>query len=197
MNLPVALSPASLAAWRQVYTLLHYCELMAHANGYANDELLATIISNQHFARSVLPADLGLGAARYQATTARHFPCMRLNLPEHWQHAEPLPEHQDLVDLLLRYRANKDESEWDIAHMLATACAGSDHLWRDLGLNHREQLSALFESNFPQLAALNKLDMKWKKFLYKQLCEEDGVYVCRAPSCDACKDHSQCFGPEK
>ena len=34
--------------------------------------------------------------------------------------------------------------------------------------------------NFPQLARRNTQDMRWKKFLYKQLCEQDGGYVCRS-----------------
>jgi nitrogen fixation protein NifQ len=38
--------------------------------------------------------------------------------------------------------------------------------------------------------------MKWKKFLYRQLCLEEGIYVCRAPSCEVCKDYDLCFGPE-
>ncbi|MFM8444786.1 MAG: nitrogen fixation protein NifQ, partial [Methylococcus sp.] len=33
----------------------------------------------------------------------------------------------------------------------------------------------------------------WKKFLYKQLCEAEGIYVCRAPSCGECVDYADCF----
>jgi len=29
--------------------------------------------------------------------------------------------------------------------------------------------------NFPPLAARNRKDMKWKRFLYKQLCEAEGI----------------------
>lgn len=196
MNLPVALNKESLAAWRQVYKLLRHSELMAHAGSYANDHLLATIITSQSLGRSVLPPDFGLGVARLKIMTERHFAGLTFRLPENWKPAEFLPEHPDLLNLLLRYRAGMDDSEYDIAVMVATACIGRDHLWQDLGLNNRGELSELFIRNFPQLAALNNRDMKWKKFLYKQLCEEDGIYVCRAPSCEACKDFGACFGPE-
>jgi nitrogen fixation protein NifQ len=54
----------------------------------------------------------------------------------------------------------------------------------------------MLQYNFPELAAKNEKDMKWKKFLYKQLCEAEGLYLCRAPSCDVCIDYSKCFGPE-
>jgi nitrogen fixation protein NifQ len=52
------------------------------------------------------------------------------------------------------------------------------------------------ERNFPTLAAKNVHNMKWKKFLYKQLCATEGVYVCRSPSCEVCADYDACFGPE-
>jgi nitrogen fixation protein NifQ len=73
---------------------------------------------------------------------------------------------------------------------------GADHLWQDLGLGSRQDLSELFWRNFPALAAMNQRDMKWKKFLYKQLCFQEGIYTCRAPSCEVCVDYSSCFGPE-
>ncbi|GBE11207.1 nifQ [bacterium BMS3Abin12] len=52
-------------------------------------------------------------------------------------------------------------------------------------------------TNFPELAARNDRNMKWKKFLYKQLCEREGIHACRAPSCQVCIDYAQCFGPEE
>jgi nitrogen fixation protein NifQ len=51
--------------------------------------------------------------------------------------------------------------------------------------------------NFEPLALRNDKDMKWKKFLYKQLCEAEGIYVCRAPSCEVCVDYDNCFGNEE
>ena len=48
--------------------------------------------------------------------------------------------------------------------------------------------------NFRPLAEQNTKDMKWKKFLYKQLCIGEGIYVCRAPSCEVCVDYAACFG---
>jgi nitrogen fixation protein NifQ len=73
----------------------------------------------------------------------------------------------------------------------------NDHLWQDLGLWSRQDLSDLMVRNFPALAAKNDRDMKWKKFLYKQLCLQEGVYLCRAPSCAICCDYIRCFGPEE
>ncbi|MEZ5542388.1 MAG: nitrogen fixation protein NifQ [Pseudomonadota bacterium] len=40
-------------------------------------------------------------------------------------------------------------------------------------------------------------DLKWKKFLYKQLSMTEGVYTCRAPTCQVCTDYGAYFGPEE
>ena len=82
-----------------------------------------------------------------------------------------------------------------MAHVVAVGCMGQDHLWQDLGLTDRSELNALMRRNFPSLAARNVKDMKWKRFLYKQLCEAEGIYACRAPSCEVCTDYHVCFGP--
>ena len=98
--------------------------------------------------------------------------------------------------LLLSHRAGRDLSEIHMAEIVCTACLGSNHLWEDLGLFNRKELTALMRRNFPTLAARNVKDMKWKKFLYKQLCIMEGIYVCRAPSCEECTDYHVCFSPE-
>jgi nitrogen fixation protein NifQ len=49
---------------------------------------------------------------------------------------------------------------------------------------------------FPALVARNAGDMKWKKFLYRQLCEREQLLICKSPSCSVCSDLPVCFGPE-
>lgn len=83
-----------------------------------------------------------------------------------------------------------------VAEAIALACLGDNHLWQDLQLASRAELSALIEWHFPGLAARNQAQMKWKKFLYKQLCEREEVLICKSPSCAVCTDHALCFGPE-
>jgi nitrogen fixation protein NifQ len=58
-------------------------------------------------------------------------------------------------------------------------------------------LSELMHGRFTSLAERNTQDMKWKKFLYKQLCERAEIRVCKAPSCGVCTDYAKCFGPEE
>ncbi len=175
-----------------------YAVLMARAAGLPNDDLLARMLVSQTAQQSALPAGLGLAADDFRALMARHFPGFTLPaaLAQPTDLGERSAEWDELLALLLEYRAGIDASETWLALIVATACMGGDHLWQDLGLWQRADLSQLMSRNFPGLTALNNRDMKWKKFLYKQLCNRAGVYVCRSPSCEVCVDYAKCFGPE-
>ena len=105
-------------------------------------------------------------------------------------------EFDDIVALLLSHRAYGEEIESWLAHAIATASMGENHLWQDMGLPNRTVLSALMQKHFPSLAALNDQDMKWKMFFYRQLCELAGVLICKSPRCAECCDYRICFGPE-
>lgn len=178
---------------------LLFAELLARPTGGAaandaNRPLLASILAGQASGTGCLPADLGLGAPALAELLATYFPGAELLFTT--RPALQIPELEDLQKLLLDHRAGRSPAESWIATVVATACAGSDHLWQDLGFTSRAELSQLMQVNFPELAALNSGDMKWKKFLYRQFCSREGIYVCPAPSCGVCKDFSQCFGPE-
>lgn len=176
-----------------------YSALMNEARGLPNDDMLARIHATWMDGGSVLPDWLGLEPDAYLGLRARHFPGAALGMPigrGALMDAARLPEQDDLKQLLVSYRAERDPSEVWIASLIAVACMGSDHLWHDLGLWCRQDLSRLLVENFPRLATQNDGDMKWKKFLYKQLCQQEGIYTCRAPSCDVCADYDGCFGDE-
>ncbi len=115
------------------------------------------------------------------------------------QRAQRDDEVQDLVALLAEHahprHAGSAECQ-EMAHTVATACLGDNHLWQDMQLGSRAELSALMRHWFPTLVAKNHGDMKWKKFLYKQLCEREELFICKAPSCAVCCDRGLCFGPE-
>ena len=102
-------------------------------------------------------------------------------------------EFADIVALLLEEHADADESVVWLAHAIATACMSADHLWQDMDLPDRPVLGRLMREHFPQLAARNVRDMRWKKFLYRELCDRAAVPVCPAPSCAACSEYSHCF----
>lgn len=107
-------------------------------------------------------------------------------------------EVEDLRALLLAHAEpalSSGEIE-AVALAIAVASLGDRHLWQDLGLPSRAELSALMRRCFPALVARNLGDMKWKKFFYRLLCEQAEILICKSPSCAVCSDQPQCFGPE-
>lgn len=177
-----------------------YARLMVARSGLRNDSTLAMMLASVCVGDGAMPMHLGLSNDGFMRLMQRHFPGAELPMSyiEHDSVAdERFAEQDDLRQLLLEHRAGEDEEvEW-MADILVAGCMGGDHLWQDLGLWSRKDLSALIQTNFPQLAAKNDKDMKWKKFFYKQLCQREGIYVCRSPSCEVCPDYSGCFGPEE
>lgn len=173
-----------------------YGELMQAALGLPNEILFAQMLASQRAGDSALPTGLGLSQAEFDWLMARHFPgiptfsVMPLDVRN-------MPEYDDILHLLLAHRAGLDASELWMAMIVTAACLGKDHLWQDLGLWSRKHLTQLMTHNFPSLAAKNVHDMKWKKFLYKQLCEQEGIQACRSPSCQSCVDYGNCFGAEE
>jgi nitrogen fixation protein NifQ len=108
-------------------------------------------------------------------------------------------EVADLMALLLDHAdpvRGREAQRRAVAEMVALACLGDNHLWQDLQFDSRAELSALMRHWFPALVAKNHADMKWKKFLYRQLCEREEILICKSPSCAVCSDQPKCFGPE-
>lgn len=177
-----------------------YSKLTTQSIRTPNHEWLACMVASWCVGQSVLPDYLGLAEDDFSALTACYF--ANYPLPNHAPSGKSLDfsrmlERQDLINLLKHYsKPQLVENDWIIG-LLVAGCLGDDHLWHDLGLWSRSQLTALLNYNFPELAARNTQDMKWKKFLYKQLCEAEGLYLCRAPSCHVCVDYSKCYGSEE
>ncbi len=172
----------------------------------SGEDWLALILAAQRDGRTCLPFHLGLdesafarllearyglGAAHWLAQPAAERDALRQELL-----ALRRDEWLELRALLLAGCAAIDPQAEVMASIVAAACLGGDHLWRDLGLASRAQLHELLHAHFPVLAARNVNHMRWKKFFYKQLCEQDGGYVCRSPSCEQCPTYHDCFGDE-
>jgi nitrogen fixation protein NifQ len=156
------------------------------------------MISSQAAGVGSLPAGLGLNEKDFSSLLAKYFPGVKLPPRNMQANDDPRAlERDDVLALLLEHRAYKNMSEQWMAEIVTAACMGNDHLWQDLGLQSRDYLSRLMTDNFPALSAKNEHDMKWKKFLYKQLCEQEGINTCRAPTCEYCADYLTCFGPEE
>ena len=80
-----------------------------------------------------------------------------------------------------------------LATIIAHACLRPDHLWRDLGLDGRDAVSAMLARFFPALAARNVAHLRWKKFLAQEVAVSLGVPPGPAPGCPSCEDFGFCF----
>ncbi|MES9946156.1 MAG: nitrogen fixation protein NifQ [Candidatus Thiodiazotropha sp.] len=176
-----------------------HARLMDARRGEPLEEILARMLSSWALGEGAMPIWLGLGEVEYRRMMAYHFPGFDAHaLTERAQAMDPerQDEMDDLKKLLLVNRSGISSSETWMADILVAGCMGSDHMWQDLGLWQRADLSQLMMTCFRPLAKRNDRDMKWKKFLYKQLCETEGIYTCRSPSCEVCVDYDNCFGSE-
>ncbi len=157
------------------------------------------MLASQVAGMGEMPRWLGLSRSKFKALMGLLFPGADVEQFSHYGKEvdiERSDEHSDLRELFLSHGvAEPHVNEW-LADILIAGCMGGDHLWQDLGLWSRKDLTALIRIAFAPLADKNLYDMKWKKFFYKQLCSQEGVYTCRAPSCQACADYAACFGPE-
>jgi nitrogen fixation protein NifQ len=101
-----------------------------------------------------------------------------------------------LRELLTRFSTARTPFQLHLAALIARRAMRPNHLWQDLGLRNRGELGALMGRHFGPLAARNVHDMKWKKFLYRMICRDEGFRLCTAPSCAECDDFAVCFGDE-
>ncbi len=105
-------------------------------------------------------------------------------------------EEKSLRDILGMYSSGVSSLERPLAAMIARRCKCPHHLWQDLGLRDRGELSRLMKRHFSRLAEKNQHDMKWKKFLYRMVCGSEGFTLCTSPVCSECDDFVNCFGAE-
>lgn len=176
-----------------------YAWLMSHCIDTHPGELIARMLSSLCAGIGDMPLRLGMGIDDFTAMLKRYFDGIDAQQFERYGKALDIERSDEYVELYQLFQAHAEkpgrEAEW-IADILTAGCMGGDHLWQDLGLWSRADLSALIRSAFAPLADKNINDMKWKKFFYKQLCIQEGVYACRAPSCQVCADYAACFEPE-
>ena len=175
----------------------YYQQLLQHRLGDSNDDGLAQMYASWLCGQGALPLYLGLPLDVFRSMMEYHFPSLPqpLRVPPQIRPIDVtrMPELDDLRTLLQQNTSHTTPDAGWMVEIVCAACLSNDHLWQDLGLWSRQDLSKLMHTNFQPLAEKNTKDMKWKKFLYKQLCESEGIYVCRAPSCEVCLDYAACF----
>ncbi|QGZ57825.1 nitrogen fixation protein NifQ [Paraburkholderia acidiphila] len=147
--------------------------------------------------RGELPL-LGLSRVQIEALGARHFACAVTNdaLQAYGvtdvSHAAFATAMRAFLVALAAPQANSDDVRC-LAAIIAHACLRPDHLWRDLGLRGRDDVTRMLERFFPEAVARNVEGLRWKKLLARELALASGATPGPAPGCPGCEDFGFCF----
>ncbi|SAL13781.1 hydrogenase [Caballeronia terrestris] len=141
---------------------------------------------------------LGLSRAEVDALISRHFPHgqTRVDTPSAMLWSPHWPFVSELRALLLKYDVTAMKRAADaycLATIIATACLRPDHLWRDLGLSGRDDVTAILQRHYPDLIVRNVKNLRWKKFLAQEVALAHGRPVTHAPGCPGCEDFAHCY----
>ncbi|WP_322048602.1 nitrogen fixation protein NifQ [Paraburkholderia sp. J67] len=142
---------------------------------------------------------LGLSASALAALAERHFaadaltpqPAQELALLDDAHAAFAVAMRDFLVGLAAPEVHAADAL--CLATILAHACLRPDHLWRDLGLSGRDDVTQMLTRFFPQVVARNTDNLRWKKLLARELALAHGGTPGPAPGCPGCEDFGFCF----
>ena len=143
---------------------------------------------------------LGLAEIELSELRAAHFPAAALSTSAADPTA-PLRMNEEVLELLLAHVPQNDQGKphppalW-LAKILAARAPHSGHLWVAMGLFERSQLTAAIRRHLPSLAAANHQGMRWKRYLFKELCNRKGGLLCKSPNCGVCSDYAFCFGAD-
>lgn len=157
--------------------------------------VLGHALEERDTGHGTLPELLELTPAQLTDLADCWFPCATLpdlDAPEPARSAD-----QDAITLLLLWRGGQASAEahW-FAAIIARRAMETRHLWEDMGLPDRTALGGLIARHFPRLHAANSQNMRWKKFFYRQVCNDRDFALCLSPSCDDCAEKADCFAPE-
>ncbi|HYA80203.1 MAG TPA: nitrogen fixation protein NifQ, partial [Methylocystis sp.] len=143
---------------------------------------------------------VGLSARDLSELLKTHFPSSQLpplNNVERDVDVAYRDEIEAVHEVLIANRSSAGDYGARLAAMVARRALEPNHLWEDLGLRERSELTRLIARHFAPLAELNIKNMRWKRFIYRYMCESDGFAMCTTPVCTSCPDYELCFGEEK
>jgi nitrogen fixation protein NifQ len=163
----------------------------------ADTQLFAKLIAERE-ARNEL-ALLGVASSMWHALMQRHFSNAQAWTPAHLLIDDDRANFVDTLHAVLMQHASSAVDTNDarcLATIVTHACLRPDHLWRDLGLAGRDEVTWMLTRYFPTLVALNTGNLRWKKFLAQQRAFSLGIEPGPAPGCPGCEDYRVCF-PER
>jgi nitrogen fixation protein NifQ len=146
-----------------------------------------------------VPWDQGLSKAQLQALQEPGAQAVRALMHTSLRRASPvalagLELLAPMRGMLWAHRAGADALNAVLSNVLASACFGGRHLWQDLGLERRQDVSEMLCMFFTDLFQSNERHLRWKHHLFESLGTRLGRGGLRAPACEACEDFGICFG---
>jgi len=160
--------------------------------------VLASILAVAAMENGAVAERAGLAAEDLANLMAQWFPAA-CAMGVAWRAEDTRADDDEVAmvrDLLLAQRSSEGDAGRFLAAMIARRAMEPNHLWEDLGLRDRSELTRLLARHFAPLAARNTKNMRWKRFFYRALCESDGFVMCTTPVCTECRDFDLCFGDE-
>lgn len=158
--------------------------------------VLACIIAVATLEHGPLCERIGLKQSDLSDLIDRWFPHTDFDWSDRADAASEDDELAMVRDLLLANCRPGSEIGRLLACMIARRSMEASHLWEDLGLRNRDELSRMLKRHFGPLAERNTRGMRWKRFFYRMLCEDEGFVMCTTPVCTDCSDFDNCFGVE-
>lgn len=160
--------------------------------------VLASILAAAAMDGGPIAERAGVAEQEFNDILARYFPLAEVRAFAWMPSSASAGDDETIMvrELLLGQRSTEGEVGRWLASMVARRAMEPNHLWEDLGLRERPELSRLLTRHFAPLAARNTGNMRWKRFFYRMLCEDDGFVMCTTPVCTQCSDFDLCFGEE-
>jgi len=182
-----------------------YCKLTGVSPNDANVDsddnfdrhVLASILAVSSAEGGALAAQAGLTDADLDRLLTQCFATR--DLPSSGAAAASLVDADEMEivrELLLANLSSEGDCGRWLAGMIARRAMEPNHLWEDLGLRNRTELTRLIARHFAPLALRNDKNMRWKRFIYRMMCEDDGFVMCSTPVCSNCADYELCYGAE-
>lgn len=139
---------------------------------------------------------VGISGTKLAILLMLNIPGHPLLAPEDYEASREEEEQGWVRDLLTRHISTDLEISAWLAEIIARRAMQANHLWEDLGLPSRDVLNTLMARHFTPLHVANSGRMRWKRFFYRTLCEEEGLTHCTSPTCAECEDVEKCFEPD-
>ena len=208
---PVLASPQAMAGAASrdgklhgaaIYRMLTGCDPAdadVHDDTDFDQHVLASILAVAATEGEAVGQQAGLETDTLAILIAQWFPAAPLSVCTQWCGQSGYADDDEIAmvrDLLLAHRSTEGNAGAWLAAMIARRSMEPNHLWEDLGLRERSELTRLLMRHFFPIASRNTRNMRWKRFFYRSLCEDDGLVMCTAPVCTQCSDFTMCFGEE-